>query len=369
MISSRATAYDPKRTLPVSEKTNHFLLHNTNCFGGDKTYFYVVSSLQLYGITIMKNNFTRLAAVGFLIYSLGAQAQTITYQLDRTVGSGTVSGFIETNGTIGPLDPTDIVSWSLVADDGSGAHPPITIGSDSGGGLTGAGWDFFSATESELLFDFDGAFDSGFFADVQFFGGGTGFSVNYGFAAASNFIFGKKEQLVHFFDDPIPGQTHYVETIWSGLVVIGTVDGTGTRVRGVVHSVHIGGPDICELFGLQPGCDANYSGSAVLMADGSARGQFIDTFAGGGAGLHATIDCLHVAGIDAWLSGVIKHGVTPRGFDLAGLPIIIRVRDNGVSAHDPNDAVSFPQIGNPTPCSMAPDLSLFEYVHGQVQIR
>ena len=146
-------------------------------------------------------------------------------------------------------------------------------------------------------------------------------------------------------------------------------DGTDTAVQGVVHSVHIGGPDICELFGLGPGCDANYSGSAVLMADGRVTGQFIDTFAAGGAGIHATIDCLHVAGNDAWLSGVIKHGAFPSGFDLTGFPIIVRVRDDGVSANDPNDAVSFPQIGDPTPCYMEPDLSLFEYVHGQVQIR
>ncbi len=174
----------------------------------------------------MKKDLFKLVAVGFVFCSLGAQAQTITYQLDRTIGLGTVSGFIETNGTIGPLDPTDIVSWSLEADDGSGEHSPITIGSASGGGLTGAGWDFFSATESELLFDFEKAFDfasaNELFADVQFFGdGGAMFeSINYGFAASPVDDFGEKENLTHFF----PGGIHYVESLRGLVVVIGTTN-------------------------------------------------------------------------------------------------------------------------------------------------
>ena len=105
------------------------------------------------------------------------------------------------------------------------------------------------------------------------------------------------------------------------------------------------------------------------MADGRVKGQFNDTFGGGGTGVHWTVDCLHVAGNDAWISGVIKHGATPSGFDLTGLPIIVRVRDNGVSANDPNDAISFAQIGNPASCYSEPDLFLIEYVHGQVKVR
>jgi hypothetical protein len=194
----------------------------------------------------MNNNILKVAAVSFLFWSLGAQAQ-IVYHLDRTIGSGTVKGTIETDGTIGPLTPSNILSWSLEADDGSGEHSPITIGSNSGGGLTGAGWDYFSATESELRFDFDGAYASGFFADVQFFGGGTGFSVNYGFAAASNFPYGKKENLVHFFDDPIPGQTHYVESLRDGVMIVGAIEDL---------SVYCSGPSVSMgevMAGLQAG--------------------------------------------------------------------------------------------------------------------
>jgi hypothetical protein len=317
-----------------------------------------------------ENNLLKLLVFGFLFWSLGAQAQTV-YQLDRTVGSGTVIGTIETDGTIGPLTPSNILSWSLEADDASGAHPPIIISSELGGGMTGAGWDYFSATESELLFDFVGAYDfasaSGLFADVQFFGDGGAIdeSINYGFAASPEGDYGKKENLAHFFPDGF----HYVESLRDGVMVVGTTGNGNARESQVVYSVHVGGPDICEALGFPTGCDANNSGSAVLRADGRVTGQFIDTFAGGGAGVHWTADCLHVAGNDAWISGVIKHGATPNGFDLTGFPIVIRVRDNGVTANDPSDAISFGQIGNPTPCYMEPDLNLFDYVHGQVKIK
>jgi hypothetical protein len=317
-------------------------------------------------MTEHQNNMIKLATISLLFWSLGAQAQ-IVYQLDRAVGSGTVIGTIETDGTIGPLAPHNILSWSLEADDGAGAHAPITIGSATGGGLTGSGWDFFSATESELLFDFDGAFAVGGFVDVQFYGDGgePNVSVNYSLSASPENNYGKKENLAHFFPDGF----HYEETFRDGVVVVGTTGAGNARNSRVLQSVHVGGPDICETLGASTGCDANYSGSAVLRADGRVSGEFIDTWAGGGTGVHWTVDCLHLAGNDAWMSGVIKHGTSPSGFDFTGFPIIVRVRDNGVSANDQDDAVSFQQIGNPTPCYMAPDLNLFDYTHGQVKIK
>ena len=307
----------------------------------------------------MKNNILRLVAVGLLIWSLGAQAQTV-FQVNRTVGSGTITGTIETDGTLGSLSDANIVSWSFEAFDGTDT---VSISSVNGF-LQGRAWGYLSATDAELLFDFDGvSADPNLNEKFISFHGGDTFSFDYNLLG--NFV-GQVEQLIHQFET---SGEHRTESVRTGVVVIGAVDNASARMSGVVHSIHIGGPDICETFGLLPGCDANYSGSAVLRADGRVTGQFIDTFAGGGAGIHATIGCLHVAGNDAWLSGVIKHGATPSGFDLAGFPIILRVRDNGVSANDPNDAVSFSQIGNPTPCYMEPDLNLFEYVHGQVQIR
>jgi hypothetical protein len=170
----------------------------------------------------IKNKKLKFITVCSLLFgSLGVQAQ-IVYQVDRNVGAGTIKGVIETDGTLGSLTPANILSWSLVADDGSG-HEPITIGgSFPEEGLTGDGngWSFLIATESELVFDFDGALDSGSFAGVQFYGDG-GFadvSVNYGLSAGSDY--GKKENLVHFF----PEGSHYVESFREGVVVVGTTN-------------------------------------------------------------------------------------------------------------------------------------------------
>ena len=179
------------------------------------------------GNKLMDRIIVRLTATGLLLCSLGAQAQNIVYQVDRAFGGATVIGTIETDGTIGALTPENIESWSLQADDGSGEHAPITIGSATGGGLTGDndGWTFLSATSSELVFDFDAAYAAGPIQAVQFFGGGADFSVNYGFGATEEFGFGKKENLVHFFDIPPDiGLTHYAEASRTGTVVIARVD-------------------------------------------------------------------------------------------------------------------------------------------------
>lgn len=316
----------------------------------------------------MKRTSVLLACAGLLFCSLGAHAGTV-YHVERTVGAGSVTGTIETDGTIGALTPANIISWSFVTDDGSDPEP-ITISSAGVGGLEGDAWPYLSATESELLFDFDGAFEDQGVYGIGFNDGGDGYSVTYGLAG---FVNGKVEQLVHFFDYPEQGQ-HYVETRQTGVVVIGRTGRAAPRGSAVVHNVSFGGPDICESIGRETGCDANYSGSAVLHADGTASGQFVDVWEGGGGlGFHASIDCLYVAGNDAWMSGVIDRGTypdgTPDGLDLSGWPVIVRVRDNGVAAGDPDDAVSFPGIGLPIPCYMAPEFRLRDYVHGQVHIR
>jgi len=313
----------------------------------------------------MRRIILSLVSVGSLAWSMGAQAQTI-YYLDRTIGAGSVSGTITTDGTLGPLTPANILSWSLEADDASGAHPPLQFGATTPGqGLTGDGWQFFRATDTELLFDFDAAWDDPGFDDVQFFEGGPGFSINYGFAAENTF-FGKREQLVHFFDDPIPGQTHIVETQRTGLTVIATTSGRNPPDDRVVHTISFGGPDVCEAVGLPTGCDANFSGSAVLRSDGTGQGRVVDIISGDGAGIYVDIDCVFVAGNEAWLSGVITRGAAPSGFDLTGRPYIVRVQDNGDSANDQADGIRarFRSI----PCYLAPQFDLYEYADGQVTV-
>ena len=85
-----------------------------------------------------KDNVLKLATVSLLFWAFGAQGQ-IVYELDRALGStGTVKGTIVTDGTIGPLTPSNILSWSFETNDGLSdpppAHGPIAISSESGDG-------------------------------------------------------------------------------------------------------------------------------------------------------------------------------------------------------------------------------------------
>lgn len=133
----------------------------------------------------------------------------------------------------------------------------------------------------------------------------------------------------------------------------------------VVHRVHVGSPDVCAAYGFPPGCDADFSLLAIQRADGSVTGQLTDRFGGGLGGYHAVIDCLSVDGNDAWVSGVITHG-TYMGEDLAGWPVVVRVRDNGTSANDPPDQISWSDV-EPT-CDKQPDLEPLDVPQGQVVV-
>jgi hypothetical protein len=143
----------------------------------------------------------------------------------------------------------------------------------------------------------------------------------------------------------------------------------------VVHKVSAGGPDACVAFGFEhPGCDGNFSLTAIQYADGSVSGQYSDRFARGD-GFHAVIDCLVVDGNQAWVSGVITKGRftdpdTGEVFDLAGLYVLTTVVDNGTSANDQVDEISFSFIDFvPTPCTEMPDLPLLPAPEGQVTVR
>jgi len=190
------------------------------------------------GKTRMKRLALALSALLPLISSITAQAQTV-YQVDRVIGPGTVAGTItvDNNAIPGQIGPEDIISWSFETNDGLSdpppAHGPIFISSAGIGGMEGNAWAYLSATESELLFDFDGAFSDQTVDGIGFNDGGAGFSVTYGFAGFAN---GKLEQLVHFFDDPVPGQSHYIEAVWAGTVVIAIVDQDGDGVTDAIDN-------------------------------------------------------------------------------------------------------------------------------------
>jgi hypothetical protein len=96
-------------------------------------------------------------ALALSAISFGAAAVTpITYYVNRVIGSGSVTGYIETAGTIGSLSTSDIVDWKLLLDDTGRTFEilgPLS-GSNSQVGVAGSG---FSATDTQLSFNYSDA--------------------------------------------------------------------------------------------------------------------------------------------------------------------------------------------------------------------
>jgi hypothetical protein len=139
--------------------------------------------------------------------------------------------------------------------------------------------------------------------------------------------------------------------------------GVASAASPIVHRVSAGGPDACAAIGARPGCDSNYSLTAVEYADGSVSGSLTDRFSRG-FGSHADIDCLAVEGNRAWVSGVVTSGL------FVGQYILASVQDNGTSANDPPDQISRSMFDpEPFDCTSLPDVELLDAPQGQVVVR
>lgn len=139
---------------------------------------------------------------------------------------------------------------------------------------------------------------------------------------------------------------------------------------GVLHQVSAGGPDLCEAQDQKTGCDANYSLVAIQTSDGRVKGQLTDVTKGddetGAVPIHGEIDCLRVDGNTAYMSGTITTG------SLAGGRFLTAVRDNGTSANDPPDQISYTftlASDNTLTCQTTLDYPFFEVPQGQVKVR
>jgi hypothetical protein len=134
--------------------------------------------------------------------------------------------------------------------------------------------------------------------------------------------------------------------------------------NGVVHSVSVGGHDAD--ISLDPG-DKNFSLIAIQRSDGSSDGQWVDMLGGDAGGIHVDVDCVNVSGDSATISGIIKNG-TVNGVDVTGQRALTRVWDNGTSANDPPDAISFSFFPVGVTCSFAGSLPALAMTKGQVTI-
>jgi len=90
-----------------------------------------------------------LATVFLTLCASTANAAFIVYDVNRTIGAGTVTGSITTDGTIGVLSKTNIKDWSLTL-----TAPNLNEGAPhTFKGKTLIGGTAASATSTELLYD------------------------------------------------------------------------------------------------------------------------------------------------------------------------------------------------------------------------
>jgi hypothetical protein len=97
------------------------------------------------------------AALGAVIGVGPAQAADISYTVDQSIGGGSVTGDITTDGKLGVLSTPDILGWDLTLN-GLGASATLTSGGGSTFVLVGGD---LTATPTQLLFDFSGS-DGGY---------------------------------------------------------------------------------------------------------------------------------------------------------------------------------------------------------------
>jgi hypothetical protein len=181
---------------------------------------------------------------------------------------------------------------------------------------------------------------------------------------------------------PLVKQTlNLLSILLLAIAITGGGAAVGAAQSRIVNVVHAGGPDVQDTDwpGSGPGFDKDYSLIAFKYADGTASGQLNDRWADGvlpgTTALHADINCVHVVGNIAWVSGVITQGtyIDPDvTIDLTGWYVRTRVQDNGRN-NDPDDpdriAISQVRSSAPFVCSnmfMSPFLDM---PRGQVTVR
>ena len=146
---------------------------------------------------------------------------------------------------------------------------------------------------------------------------------------------------------------------------LGSIRADAQGTNAVIHRVSVGGSDQDATLNT----DANISLVAIQKADGSVSGEWSDQFGQGQGGVHVDVHCLVVVGNQAWIGGIIRSGSTGvGGVDLSGLPALTRVADNGASANDTPDAISFTFIGRAVQCTAQPNLPLLAMTGGQVTV-
>lgn len=101
-----------------------------------------------------------LAVISVFAVALTVRAD-ITYDVGLTVGTGSVNGYIETDGTIGAISDGNIVDYNLILNNGSTTFD-LTGPLSGDNSAVDINQSDLTATATQLLFNF-GASDGGFF--------------------------------------------------------------------------------------------------------------------------------------------------------------------------------------------------------------
>jgi PEP-CTERM motif len=138
-------------------------------------------------------------AASLTLFGTGvSNAGPITYSVNQTIGAGSVTGTIQTDGATGVLGPGDITGWNLELK-GVGASLNLT---NSNSGVFGTGTDL-TATVSDLYFNFS-AIDAGYLLFQVSFGSGAQYYCNQAFPGypTSGPCYQGKSVVPIFYTDP-----------------------------------------------------------------------------------------------------------------------------------------------------------------------
>jgi hypothetical protein len=146
---------------------------------------------------LLKTNGCRLilgaALVSALLPAQASSAATIIYNVNQTIGAGSVTGTIQTDGATGVLAAADITGWNLQLN-GVGASFNLT---NATSGVFVSGSDV-TATTTDLFFNYSGG-DNGYLLFEVNFGSGSHYTCN----ATSNGVCAQGASVVpQLFSDP-----------------------------------------------------------------------------------------------------------------------------------------------------------------------
>ncbi|MBS3955381.1 MAG: hypothetical protein KGZ88_20730 [Methylomicrobium sp.] len=108
----------------------------------------------------MNNKYThrlKMLIVLTLLFISSSNSGATTYSVNRSIGAGSVTGTITTDGSLGILSASNFLNWELLLNDSKATftlYGPESNRSNSNLFLVG---NAFSATASELIFDFSGS--------------------------------------------------------------------------------------------------------------------------------------------------------------------------------------------------------------------